>query len=1745
MSSLRLALKQSLEESGGGPLFSGNGDKKKRKKKKTGNLPGGESSLAQASSQQQSQQQQQQQQQHRRGKSASSKRKRGRPRKHGRAGEKGRKPQASTLETSTKTNKATAGEREGDDLSSGHSEHEFTGSEDEETDYDDDSDVDEDDYDDDVDDSEVDDEEEGARRNRRRSLDRRRKVGDEEEDDDDDLDMEDEPMPSDDDEAGGGKPPLSRDRSSVAPLSLSAPASEAASAALEHLRKEDATAKASETAGAAATTTATTGRTGRDALGGSETTASDVAQTGSQNRKEHEHQTDATGGSTATGDGNKNAEASAQPAPSGEGTAEDSMEALKKKKLSKLKKKQEKDSAAHKIQNQWKKKARDLTGQKQAEAATLPALGNGSSTAAAETKNAAAAAGTGTPAGSAETASPADVEMPQTESSRPLSAEETKGVPDTSADASTLDPNSNRGVPPPSSDKRDSESGDGKDGDAAASASAPRADKDGTSAEGPDKTNGGSRDAKTSGESPAAPAKAIAAGDGGGASGAESDGELPPRQEEDADRATKKKKKNKNKDSAASAKTSEGSGIVPAPTREVVFWGKQMPQKRARKAIEVGMRVKVRFATNATRIRKDGRRVSKKIFYGGKVTAKSALGSKIKIKYDDGTSEVSKFPDKDVVVDAVGNGEHAVPAGDFLPPEDDDNIQNGNENENKRGETEAEAEGATAAATTTGGIPRPEGPPPASSKPSAEEEKNPGETASSEDAAIEDGEVEETKDTQAAEPAKTAADSAPVTPRREATDAKAKEGKAPSDEPMAPAFSPEEGELSPGITFAKNGETDSQQPQPQQPSLAFSAQSKPVPFSPEAAPQPPQAEKDDHPPAAGPPKDQDQAPTALSTGEGGAGQQQPPSERPAAAKPKTGKKLSIRIPGLASITKALTPKAVPLAASADGATNPLAAAGDSSAKAAAKAPGDGSGLPGATEKASGKRKRESPASAPAGDASAEPATVAEPSTKRRIKVVLGKTGLGGSSSNTAAPAALEAQETPASGEPSVSLAAGSKKDAAVEEAPLAPPAVQPPAAEPKKKKKKADRAKSPRPLSPLPRAGEAETAQPEASKEKAQAGSSRAGATEKKSRDDGQASAKATGNDPAVLPAEAAAHRSGRKAAVDAKEKMSAKQKAKKEKEDAPPPESGKKKKKRRRQEDTEELKLDSDNEPNEWVQCDSCKKWRVLPDNVRASSLPDQWYCHMNIYDKKRNNCQAPEQNNKEVLKERKERKRRLKLKKKARREAELAESQQPQQQQGKKGKQQQQQLSGQDDEVAAASAPPSKKKAKLEKLNADKQTPRSTSPKPTGKTVKSKGSESKKAIAEAKRNAAESGKKSKVKSDDGVNPTDSGSDTKKETKKKGKKAKKEAQESSHSQDAETGADGKKRKRGRPARNQAIASGTSSPNAGFVEDQADEDNVEWVQCDKCQKWRKLPPHISSDELPDVWNCAMNTWNPDSASCEAAEDKTDAQHQEINGTSEWQLRQTHAGKYSYRQMIFGAAARKPNRPPSERARAAESLFVAQSTDEENPVPTTQYTKSSVFLPRVSNFNKNNATEEKALGIFDILKNSNLWDELRRMDPNPPKVLSTACGNIPGYPASTKMIKTYDSLTVEVKHAMQDAVLQTLEFGCLSSDEVVAKAQWFPFETSVVRAYCNPDIIVHTLLDLVRDGLVETNAVRNPFLPLSEWVPRYRRVGTRRAIEAVEAIKASRCIKISKPWKQRGTPKSALEEWVTGAGPQRS
>ncbi|XP_035265608.1 MORC family CW-type zinc finger protein 3-like isoform X1 [Anguilla anguilla] len=44
------------------------------------------------------------------------------------------------------------------------------------------------------------------------------------------------------------------------------------------------------------------------------------------------------------------------------------------------------------------------------------------------------------------------------------------------------------------------------------------------------------------------------------------------------------------------------------------------------------------------------------------------------------------------------------------------------------------------------------------------------------------------------------------------------------------------------------------------------------------------------------------------------------------------------------------------------------------------------------------------------------------------------------------------------------------------------------------------------------------------------------------------------------------------------------------------------------------------------WAQCESCQKWRKLPDGIDASKLPDKWFCYLNP-DPQYRNCEAEEE--------------------------------------------------------------------------------------------------------------------------------------------------------------------------------------------------------------------------------------------------------------------------------------------------------------------------------------------------------------------------------------------------------------------------------------------------------------------------------------------------------------------------------------
>lgn len=331
------------------------------------------------------------------------------------------------------------------------------------------------------------------------------------------------------------------------------------------------------------------------------------------------------------------------------------------------------------------------------------------------------------------------------------------------------------------------------------------------------------------------------------------------------------------------------------------------------------------------------------------------------------------------------------------------------------------------------------------------------------------------------------------------------------------------------------------------------------------------------------------------------------------------------------------------------------------------------------------------------------------------------------------------------------------------------------------------------------------------------------------------------------------------------------------------------------------------------------------------------------------------------------------------------------------------------------------------------------------------------------------------------------------------------------------------RRGRGRPRRNIPKEECTAVPQG--PSDEAD--NLEWVQCEKCEKWRKLPSHISADELPEVWYCSMNTWNPDSASCSAPEDKADGlQDTGVFGNS-------GNGKLSYRSLIFGNTGRKANRPVSERTRAAESLFPVPS-DEDDSHPTVMYANSSAFVCR----SKSNqpCQDNPGISIFELMNGSHLWTSFQ----GPLRTMSGMSNleNMVTWSLQRSNHFTYDTLPHDVREPMKDLVEHSLASKTLSGDDLWLEVQGIklsemPSGCERARTFCTINVIVTTLCELVKEGRVEcVQMSTTKGWILSDWNPRYRVVSRKSSSTAIssdlsnEARKDSRCMKISKPWKKR-------------------
>ncbi|RLN20359.1 hypothetical protein BBJ28_00013693 [Nothophytophthora sp. Chile5] len=123
-------------------------------------------------------------------------------------------------------------------------------------------------------------------------------------------------------------------------------------------------------------------------------------------------------------------------------------------------------------------------------------------------------------------------------------------------------------------------------------------------------------------------------------------------------------------------------------------------------------------------------------------------------------------------------------------------------------------------------------------------------------------------------------------------------------------------------------------------------------------------------------------------------------------------------------------------------------------------------------------------------------------------------------------------------------------------------------------------------------------------------------------------------------------------------------------------------------------------------------------------------------------------------------------------------------------------------------------------------------------------------------------------------------------------------------------------------SKGRAHSGGTGSTTSGIKKTV-----LEWAQCEKCDKWRKLPQHIKSSTLPDKWYCSMNHWDPSHAKCSIAEEAD--QEPLVTAPpypgSPWHKgggghggQRPRRGKLSYSELLYGSTGqlRKAYTPES-------------------------------------------------------------------------------------------------------------------------------------------------------------------------------------------------------------------------------------
>jgi len=497
------------------------------------------------------------------------------------------------------------------------------------------------------------------------------------------------------------------------------------------------------------------------------------------------------------------------------------------------------------------------------------------------------------------------------------------------------------------------------------------------------------------------------------------------------------------------------------------------------------------------------------------------------------------------------------------------------------------------------------------------------------------------------------------------------------------------------------------------------------------------------------------------------------------------------------------------------------------------------------------------------------------------------------------------------------------------------------------------------------------------------------------------------------------------------------------------------------------------------WVQCDACSKWRILPPTLDVNALPAKWYCELNIFDARRNSCQAAEQTPKEVARAKRKAERKLargtrfKSLNNIRANTEERESVDA--------------SSGKEKPKRKVGRPPNERTKLPERILCNKRE-----------------NDDESAITSPLAVCVERSIHDSLTID-----SELGSHIMSESSKRLKHGAKRPRDEVDHFAVHLTISGK-RPRGRPPKEQLGKKEGKSTGP---------ENEEWVQCEKCEKWRRLPRDILADDLPNIWYCDMNTWDPSAACCKAEEEKTDAINAPITGYAKGK-------KLSYRNLIFGNG-KKLHRPISERIRAAESLFSSHPfnhSHEHHPV--VLYAGSSVYMATGSASKSEDEVDKERPSFFDVMNRTNHWKELWG---SAKEILAKNTSGLCSATFSHKMV--FNTLPEKLKTEMKDLIFYVMGSEETGSHEVLREIKQCVLKDVSpswleLRALCTLESVLAGLLDLAKEGRVF--AMESTGVSSLCAKPKFKRLeqhdSTISSALPEARQKISKCMKIAKPWK---------------------